>query len=188
MKRPQLETTLDIETFLQHYYLKEELIDFCRTVNLQATGSKEALTNRIIHYLRTGKRKFDAVESSTTQKKTSIHLSDLIEENFKCTEIHRAFYKEHINSSFHFNVDFQKWLKNHPGQTYHDSILAYQRILADKRQKKTTIGKQFKYNTYIRDFFEENPNKSLSEAIKCWHYKKTLPGNHCYETKDLQIL
>lgn len=128
------------------------------------------------------------MKSSASKKREKIHLSDFIEENFKCTEVHRAFYKEHIDPGFHFNVTFQKWLKNHPGQTYHDSILSYQQILTDKRQKKAPIEKQFKYIPYIRNFFEENPSKSLAEAIKCLHHKKALPGNHCYETRDLQIL
>ena len=28
---------------------------------------------------------------------------------------------------------------------------------------------------YIRDFFENNDDKSLDDAIKCWNYKKSNP-------------
>ena len=44
----------------------------------------------------------------------------------------------------------------------------------NKKKNKTTIDKQFEYNTYIRDFFNKNKDKSLKQAIKGWKYKKSL--------------
>ena len=55
-------------------------------------------------------------------------------------------------------------------------------------ERKTEIGRQFEYNTYIRDFFADNPRKSLHDAIVCWNYKKGLPGHHRYEQSDLCAL
>ncbi len=60
--------------------------------------------------------------------------------------------------------------------------------MAEKKTGKTTIGKQFEYNTYIRDFFADNPGKSLKDAIRCWNYKKSLSGHHRYESTDLEAL
>lgn len=57
-----------------------------------------------------------------------------------------------------------------------------------KKNGKTKIDKQFEYNTYIRDFFADNRGKSLDEAIKCWKYKKQLPGHNRYEKSDLDVL
>ena len=37
-ERPDLDLRLSAEIFRQYYYLKEELVDFCRRNNLQATG------------------------------------------------------------------------------------------------------------------------------------------------------
>ena len=56
------------------------------------------------------------------------------------------------------------------------------------QKKKTEIGKQFQYNQYIRDFFENNKDKSLDDAIKCWKYKKSLRGHNKYEKSDLVVL
>ena len=53
---------------------------------------------------------------------------------------------------------------------------------------KTTIDKQFEYNTYIRDFFEDNQGRDLEEAIICWKYKKSLQGHNRYEKSDLVAL
>ena len=58
----------------------------------------------------------------------------------------------------------------------------------EKKKGKTTIDKQFEYNTYIRDFFEDNQGRSLDEAITCWKYKKSLQGHNRYEKSDLVAL
>ena len=53
-ERPVLDTNLDSKTFREYYYLKEELVDFCRKHNLQSTGGKLELTDRIAEFLDTG--------------------------------------------------------------------------------------------------------------------------------------
>ena len=45
-----------------------------------------------------------------------------------------------------------------------------------------------KYNTYIRDFFADNPGKKLHDAIVCWNYRKSLPGCCRYEKSDVIAL
>lgn len=187
-KRPILDINLDSKTFKEFYYLKEELVNFCKDNNLQATGSKEELTDRIIEFLKTGKKTFKTHNKAKAKIPYIITLDTKIESNFVCSEKHRKFYKEQIGNSFSFNVSFQKWLKNNAGKTYQESIQAYYQILNSKKKNKTIIDKQFEYNTYIRDFFNENKDKSLDEAIKCWKYKKSLKGHNKYEKEDLLAL
>lgn len=187
-KRPNLDIKLDSRTFKEYYYLKEELIDFCRKNNLQTTGGKLELTERIAIFLDTGERTYKTNKSRKTTINHEITLDTIIEENFVCSEKHRAFYKEQIGNSFSFNVAFQKWLKSNAGKTYRDSIVEYYQILEDKKKNKTTIDRQFEYNTYIRDFFNDNKDKSLEQAIRCWKYKKSLRGNNKYEREDLNAL
>ena len=95
---------------------------------------------------------------------------------------------EEIGKSFSFNVLLQKGLKSNAGKTYGDAIDAYYEILQEKKKGRTKIDKQFEYNTYIRDFFEDNKDRSLSEAIICWKYKKSLRGHNRYERSDLNAL
>lgn len=187
-ERPNLDNILDSKTFKEYYYLKEELIDFCRKNDLQTTGGKLELTERIAKFLDTGKKTYKTHIARKTKIVDDITLDTIIEENFVCSEKHRAFYKEQIGNSFSFNVVFQKWLKSNAGKTYKNSIEAYYQILEDKKNSKTTIEKQFEYNTYIRDFFEDNKDKSLEQAIKCWKYKKSIKGHNKYEKEDLKIL
>lgn len=187
-ERPDLGKNLDSKIFKEYYYLKEELIDFCRKNDLQTIGGKLELTERIANFLDTGKRTYKTHTTRKTKIIDEITLDTVIEENFVCSEKHRAFYKEQIGNNFSFNVAFQKWLKSNSGKTYQDSIVAYYQILEDKKKNKTTIDKQFEYNTYIRDFFNDNKDKSLDQAIKCWKYKKSLKGHNKYEKEDLEIL
>lgn len=186
--RPILDKNLDSKTFREFYYLKEELVDFCRKYGLPTSGGKLEITERIAHFLDTG----EIFSAKRVQKKaqtiTDITEETPIESDFVCSEKHREFFKEHIGNSFSFNVAFQKWLKSNSGKTYADAIDAYYQILEDKKKGKTKIDKQFEYNTYIRDFFADNQGKSLDEAIKCWKYKKQLQGHNRYEKTDLVAL
>lgn len=187
-KRAELNIQLDSKTFRNFYYLKEELVEFCRKNNLPVSGGKLDLTERIAHFLETGKVLESASKKSAAVNVGLITEQTLIEENIKCSEKHRAFFVEKIGKTFSFNVMFQKWLKANAGKTYKDAVAAYYKILEEKKNSKTTIDKQFEYNTYIRDFFEDNHGKNLPEAIKCWNYKKGLPGHNRYEKMDLAAL
>lgn len=187
---PDLDLKLSAEIFRQYYYLKEELVDFCRKNNLQATGSKSELSERIAVFLESGKRTHVERKTRKTQSAGEIKPNNIIEENFVCGEKHRAFFKEQVGKSFSFNVAFQKWLKSNGGKTYADAITAYHQILHGKKSAKGKgeIEKQFEYNTYIRDFFAANKDKTLEQAIKCWKFKKSQKGHNKYEGSDLAVL
>lgn len=188
MERPELNKDLDSKTFRDFYYLKEELVDFCRKCGLSTSGGKIEITDRIAYFLETGKvLNNSAVKRSRTAIR-NIDENTEIESDFVCSEIHRTFFKKRIGESFTFNVAFQKWLKSNAGKTYRDAIEAYYLILEDKKNGKTQIDRQFEYNTYIRDFFADNQGKSLDDAIKCWKYKKQIKGHNRYERSDLIVL
>lgn len=182
--RPALDRNLDSKTFRDYYYLKEELVSFCRENSIPVSGGKIELTDRIAYFLDTGKA-LSAPSAKRRAAVSAIHEDAEIEAGFVCSEKHRAFFREHIGCGFSFNTAFQKWLKSNSGKTYKEAIAAYYQILEDKKRGKTKIGKQFEYNTYIRDFFADNKGKSLEEAIKCWKYKKQLQGHNRYERSDL---
>ncbi len=186
--RPDLNKNLDSVTFQEHYFLKEELVRFCRQEGLQATGGKADLTKRIAHYLDTGEKLVSIQKSKIPVDVGNITEDTLIEADFVCSEKHRAFFRKKTGKNFSFNVLFQNWLKSNAGKTYKEALGAYYQILTDKKHRKTEIGKQFEYNAYIRDFFTDNNGKSLDDAIKCWTYKKRLQCHNIYEKSDLTVL
>ena len=175
--RPQLTKDLKSEDFKEYYFLKEELKDFCKKEGLKVSGSKNQLEERIIYYLDTGKsldnsrsikNKNNYSKSNSNKATTSeeITLDSILGENFKCSEDKREFFEKEIGKGFKFKVKFQKWLKVNPDKTYQDAINAYYELQNSK--EKTKIDKQFQYNQYIRDFFDDNDDKTLNDAIKCW--------------------
>jgi hypothetical protein len=191
-ERPILSKELKYDTFLQYYYLKEELIAFCKENGLSTTGGKQDITKRIEHFLKTGEK---LVASIVKRKNVDINvdklsLDSIIEGNFVCSEKHRAFFKTIIGDTFSFNVAFQKYLKMSAGKTYSDAVNEWYKIQEDKKKNKgkSMIDSQFEYNTYIRDFFKENSDKTLKDAIKCWKFKKGLAGHNKYEKQDLSVL
>ena len=186
--RPELNKDLDGNTFRNYYYLKEELVEFCRMNHLPTSGGKIELTERIATFLDTGKVEKTVHKGRKVSNVDEITEESIIESGFVCSEKHRAFFREKIGKNFTFNVLFQRWLKENSGRTYKDAIEAYYRILEEKKNSKFEIDKQFEYNTYKRDFFDDNKGKSLSEAIVCWKYKKSLPGHNRYEKSDLTAL
>lgn len=91
-ERPKLDKNLDGKTFREFYYLKEELVDFCRRYGLPASGGKLEITERIAHFLDTG----EVLAAKKVQKKAqiigNITTDTEIEPNFVCSEKHRAFF------------------------------------------------------------------------------------------------
>ena len=187
-ERPELTIELKSKEFLEYYYLKEELVYFCRENGLPASGGKTELTERIAYFLDTGKVLAAKTVRTQKHKISTITRDSIIESDFVCSELHRAFFKREIGESFSFNVAFQKWLKSNAGKTYADAIVAYNEIKNTKKPGKKDIGSQFEYNTYVRDFFEDNKGASLEDAIKCWKFKKSIKGHNKYERTDLKAL
>ena len=189
--RPALDKSLDGKTFREWYWLKEELVDFCRENDLPASGGKTELTDRIALFLDTGEVKKSSLRKDRTgprQTMSEITLESIIEPDLVCSEKHRAFFRSQIGNSFSFNVAFQKWLKTNTGKTYAEAVSAYHEIKNNTSGGRKNIGRQFEYNTYVRDFFEHNKGRSLDDAIRCWKYKKGLPGHNRYEDTDLEVL
>lgn len=95
--RPPLTKSISLEDFQNFYWLKAELQTFCREHGLPASGSKIEITERISHYLHTGK----ILKNSSGQKVSKASLSykefslqTIITNNHRCSEDVRAFSKK----------------------------------------------------------------------------------------------
>lgn len=194
-KRPNLTKDISVKDFKDFYWLKEELVAFCRTIGLSKQGNKLAIANRIEIYLKTGE-----IEKSIAEKEKKIiskfdwHTAILTTEtrltnNYKNTENVRAFFVENIGTQFKFNVPFMKWMKTNEGKTFGDAIEEWQRIKAAKKvnDQPKKIAPQFEYNRYIRDFLKDNPTAKRAKAIEFWKIKKLMRGDNAYRKADLEL-
>jgi hypothetical protein len=183
--RPRLDEITDIKALEEYYYLLAELKTFCRQNGISAAGGKREITQRIAHYIDKGEVIKPKPKPQKTGRADEIEMSSIIEPNIKCSELHRAFFKEQIGKGFTFNVAFQNWLKHNSGRIYAEAVEEYRALKAKSKGEKTVISGQFEYNTYIRDFFADNAGRPLDDAILCWKYKKSIPEHNRYEKADV---
>lgn len=183
--RPTLNSEIAITDFKTHYWLKEELQDFCRKNGISATGSKLEISARIEHFLKTGEKTF---EFNTKPKRNypsrveaeELSVNTVITKGYTNNEKNRSFFKSIIGPEFHFSTRFMNFCKNNVGKTYQDAIDEWH--LEQKEKKagnyKTEIGPQFEYNKFIRSFYENpaNKGKKLNEAIETWQKSKRERG------------
>ncbi|GHV96788.1 hypothetical protein AGMMS50293_31080 [Spirochaetia bacterium] len=176
--------------FLNKYYLKNELVEMCKENDLPIIGSKENLINYICDFIEN--KPIIKIKNEPKKKNNGFipSLEKRIDINYSNDEIHRTFFIKEIGKHFKYNIQFMNWMNENKGKkTYQEAIETWNKIYLDKKSgKKYKIGTQFEYNQYTRDFFENNPELSREECIKCWKYKKQQMGKHIYEKEDLKIL
>ncbi len=103
---PDLHASLARDTFLSYYYLKSELVSFCRQEGLQTVGSKANLTARIAHFMASGERVTSALPRRVAATVEQISAQSLTEDGFVCSQRHRMFFRQAIGPSFTSNVAF----------------------------------------------------------------------------------
>ncbi|HFK1789915.1 TPA: SAP domain-containing protein [Bacillus pacificus] len=159
--RPPLTKFISLEDFQNYYWLKAELQTFCREHGLPASGSKIEITERISHYLHTGK----ILKNSSVQKVSKASLP----------------YKD---------LSLQKFFKENVGKTYEDAITFWYEENERKKDPtyKTTISPQFEYNRFTRDFFEDpnNKGKTKADVIAAWNEIKAKPGSNAYVPQKVE--
>jgi len=189
-ERPILDTKISIKDFKDFYWLKVELVDFCRKNGIGSSGGKIEIANRISEYLETGN-----IPRTKTQKNKKlpkptqpITKDTIIGIEYRSYKEKKEFLKSVIGKQFHFTVHLLDFFKQNAGRkTYGDLINEWykERELKKDPNFVKEIAPQFEYNTYIRDFMKDNPNKTRNDAIKYWKIKRTKPGSNKYSKSDL---
>lgn len=193
MKRPELSDQLSVDHFKNFYWLKKELIAFCKTKEINQTGGKLEISERIISFLQNGeiiKRDQKSKKISTFDwHQSSLTLDTLITDNYKNTRSVRTFFIEQIGGHFRLNVPFIKWMRTNVGKTMKEAIAEWHRIRDVEKNKnhKREIAPQFEYNRYMRDFLTDNPGKSTKDAMRFWKLKRSKAGDRTYSKMDLQL-
>ncbi|PAF17669.1 cytoplasmic protein [Terribacillus saccharophilus] len=187
--RPELTHITNADSFLDYYWLKEELVQFCRENDLPVSGSKMEITARIESFLRDGLIEKPARKQSRSKKKfrkspEPLSRSTVITEDHRCSQQVRAFFKQEIGDHFHFSTYIQNYFRDNIGNTYEDAICAWHEEEARKQDPayKKEIAPQFEYNRFIREFFSNpiNKGKTRSQAVEAWNRKKSKPYSHSH--------
>jgi hypothetical protein len=196
MERP---TIIEIQTgaeLKKWYWLKNELVEYCKSKNLNYTGSKFEILDRIANnldqkeneeaYLKTSKRQTSKFDWHTEE----LTLETVITDSYKNSQNVRRFFIEHCGDKFHFSIPLMDFMKNSWGLVLKDAINEYKRLTELRKDKnfKSDIPSGNQFNKYIRDFFADNPNMTIEQGRYFWKLKRSLPlGKHIYERKDLEL-
>ena len=192
-KRPRLNENMSLKDFKDFYWLKEELVLFCKKNEIDCSGGKIEITDRIIYFLETGKKdKKHIVRKSKSNfdwNVENLSRETIITDNYKNTENVRRFFLAEIGTHFKFNVLFMNWMKQNTSKTLQNAVDEWNRIQLLKKDKnyRSEIGSQFEYNAYMRDFLNDNPHLTINDARKYWMFKRQTRGNKTYTKSDLQL-
>jgi Domain of unknown function (DUF6434)/SAP domain-containing new25 len=193
MKRPEILKITNGKELKKWYWLKQELVDYCKRTKVNYTGTKFEILDRIANKLD---RKNTVVKNKKTTHSNfdwhsqALTLNTVITSSYKNSQNVRRFFKQHCGIQFHFSIPFMHYMKTNSGKTLKDAISEWKRLntLTKDKTFKSNIPSGNQYNQYIRDFFADNKNLSLNDARHFWKLKRSLPlGKHIYEKSDLKL-
>ncbi|MGE7726584.1 cytoplasmic protein [Bacillus cereus] len=203
--RPVLNADISLDDFTNYYWLKKELVDFCRVHGIDSSGWKLDISKRIEIFIETGEViKKDASQTSTRgsvsrPKKNKVQeplsVDTVITREFKRNKEVSAFFKSVIGPRFHYTVRLNKWFRENMGKTFQDAINEWlaeeeeKRLIKANKLPPPPILPQCEYNQFIRDFLHDNKDEGygFKDAVSAWKVKKTLYGDNKYRKGDVEL-
>ena len=181
--RPPIDQIKSGDELKSWYWLKEELITFCKQQGIPSQGSKFDLQDRIATFLNTGSIKKQSSKKYTSKFKWSsekLAEETIITDNVSFGPNLRGFMKEKLGPRFSCTSEFMEWVKSNSGKTLADAM-DYWQLLEERNRNpafRREIAEHNMYNQYIRDFMDAFPEASLERARLGWKNKKALPAKN----------
>lgn len=167
--RPHLTKSLAAVTFKSFYWEKKELLEFCVANKIPAQGSKLELSERIEHFLDAGtiqpiKEKIKRINSRDSAKAITLDTPVI---NYKNDAVTKQFFVAQLGAKFRFNDYLRQFAKtpNMDGSiTYGDLVTGWLQSQINKKHgsQKSSIGEQFQFNQFQRDF-----GSVKSRSVQC---------------------
>lgn len=197
MSRPNFKDIQTSAEFNNWYWLKAELIEICKQIDLPYTGRKFELRDRIMYAMDND----GALLPSPPKKKRSsrfnwakavLSLETVITDNVSFGPNFRRFMRLQIGDHFSCHSDFMDWVKANVGKTLKDAVFEWEALERRKEDPnfRRAIAAHNMFNQYIRDFLDDNPGNTFKAAKQYWDLKKQLPAKEGfvrYEAGDLKL-
>jgi hypothetical protein len=167
MNRPMLSTQLSPEEFASWYWLKQELVDFCRCEHIVSSGLKRDIEVRIKNYLAGAQLiPEDRPRRRSGRMPAEFTLNTVIGSGWRCGPALGRFLKGVLGNGFRFNAEMREFIHRGEGKTLPDAAICYVRSIGPDREKRQIP--QLEYNRHFREYFKEHPEASREEAILAW--------------------
>lgn len=173
MDRPELTRAVSEADFKAWYWLKAELVVFCRTEGLPASGSKRQLEATISAYLASRELPSRARRQTRAAEMPSTFTPEtIIGDGWRCTQALRGFFESHLGKGFRFNEPLRNFIRSGSGRTLGEALAHYRRSLVAGPRP---IAGQFEYNKHMREYRKANPGSTHAEAVSAWWEKRGRP-------------
>lgn len=170
-ERPRLDAALTEKEFSAWYWLKEELVEFCRAHGVSPSGSKREIEARIVDFLA-GRR----VDKSLQQKARvtgerprgvmprEFRMEMLIGPGWRCGPALGAYLRGELGNGFRFNAAVREFIHTGKGKRLGDVADCWRGSQGETR----AIPEQLEYNRHFRAYFQEHPGATREEAVAAW--------------------
>lgn len=189
--KPKLDRNISLDDYLNYYWLKKDLVKFCKDIGINSDGWKLEIHERIVEYL-TNHVILKKEETKTRQKSTEIQelkLDMKVTKSFKRNPQTTAFFKS-IDSRFRYSVRLNQYIRNNIGKITYQDIMDqwYEEYELKKKGIKTTPAlPQCEYNQFVKDYMEDNKNRNFKDAVAAWNFKKSMRGDNIYHREELPL-
>lgn len=189
--KPKLDSNISLDDYLNYYWLKKEMVEFCNKIGINSDGWKLEIHERIVDYLSKHvihKRKRKKSEEQDI-KTDELRLNMVVTKSFKRNPQTTAFFKS-IDQRFHYSVRLNQFIRDHIGKiTYQDIMDEWKKEYELKKKgiKTTPALPQCEYNQFIKDYLEDNKDRSFNNAVSAWNVKKNMRGDNIYHREELPI-
>ncbi len=171
-QRPSLTPAMSAEEFRAWYWLKEDLVAFCRAHDLSRAGLKREIEARICAYLSGSEKSKPRVQPRRAGvMPREFALETIIGKGWRCSPVLGSYLRSVLGRSFHFNQAMRTFIHTAEGRTLRDACLLYQNSVRPGAPK-AAIPEQLEYNRHFREYFRDHPKATRDEAIAAWRRKR----------------
>ena len=173
MERPALNAQLSADEFRHWYWLKEELVVFCRLQGLSTSGLKREIEGRVAACLAEGRvpsrpRGGEVVARRTGKMPERFSMHSVIGEGWRCGPALGKFLRSELGDGFRFNAEVREFIHHGVGRPLGEVAAVYRESAGRRR----AIPEQLEYNRHFREYFHANPGATREAAIAAWWKKR----------------
>jgi SAP domain-containing new25/Domain of unknown function (DUF6434) len=172
LNRPALNLVISESEFLRWYWLKEELISFCRENALVISGSKPELTSRIAAHLSGAKQPDRVSVKRNAKMPEKFTPNTVIEPGWRCGPKLGEYFRQIFGKKFRFNAAIRNYIHTQVGCTLEDAAHCYAASIAPDAPKQEIIP-QNQYNRHMREYYEQNPHATREQVLSAWWEKRS---------------
>ena len=174
-ERPALTPGMPPALFAEHYWLRSELTDFCRSAGLPTQGAKTALAARILAFLNGQRLQEAPVRRRSAEMPASFTRSSVIGAGWRCSQPLRTWFEHELGEPFRFDAILRESIHSGVGRTLGEILDDW---LAKRASRSvTSIAPQFEYNRFVREYRAAAPAARHDEMVAAWRRYRNTPAS-----------